>query len=126
MLSLPGSSHRSRVFFETSMPTNDSSCFSFIANTHPCKNSGLLAQATVRVVSEIRCDAPRFPSGLMSPGANELPRRNQNRSVDLWTIRLWRTGALAVDNDETVIHRAPLCPQAPQTIIFNPDYPLAF
>jgi hypothetical protein len=32
--------------------------------------------------------------------------------VDLWTVL--RTGGLAVDNDETVIHRARLCPQAPQ------------
>src|SRR4030095_4356563 len=26
-------------------------------------------------------------------------------------------GALAMDNDETVIHRAPLCPQGPQPLI---------
>jgi hypothetical protein len=37
--------------------------------------------------------------------------------VDLWTIRLRRTGVLAVDNDKAVIHRAPLCPQAPQAAI---------
>jgi hypothetical protein len=28
-----------------------------------------------------------------------------------------RSGQLAVDNDETVIHRAALCPQTPQTSI---------
>ena len=32
-------------------------------------------------------------------------------SIDLWTVL--RTGWLAVDNDEAVIHRAHLCPQAP-------------
>ena len=32
--------------------------------------------------------------------------------MDLWTVL--RTGGLTVDNDEAVIHRARLCPQAPQ------------
>src|ERR1700675_4599056 len=39
---------------------------------------------------------------------HEHPREGP---VDLWTFL--RTGRLAVDNDEAVIHRARLCPQAP-------------
>ena len=38
-----------------------------LVHTHPCKNAGLLAQATVRVVGEKRCDAPSFSGGLGVP-----------------------------------------------------------
>ena len=43
-------------------------------------------------------------------------RIETKRSVDLWTIRLRRTGALAVDNDKTVIHRAPLAHKLHRTL----------
>jgi hypothetical protein len=58
-----------------------------------------------------RHDAPCSPTGLVSQGADELPHRNQkdqNRAVDLWTIRLRRTGALAVENAARFPPRTPL------------------
>ena len=48
----------------------------------------------------------------MSQGEVELPHRNQEkqktRAVDLWTIRLRRTGALAVENAARFPPRTPL------------------
>jgi hypothetical protein len=43
---------------------------------------------------------------------NSSRRKSVVESADLWTVL--RTSGLAVDNDEAVIHRARLCPQAPQ------------
>jgi hypothetical protein len=45
-----------------------------------------------------------------------------NSSQGLWacgqfaSTPRWRNGALAVDNDQAVIHRTPLCPQGPQPV----------
>ena len=85
-------------------------------HTHPCKNAGLLAQATVRVMNEKRHNALRSFTGLVPQEKTSCRAETKNRAVDLRTIRLRRTGALAVDNNEPVIHRAPLCPQAPQPV----------
>ena len=85
-------------------------------HTHPCKNAGLLAQATVRVMNEKRHDALRSCTGLVPQEKTSCHAQTKNRAVDLRTIRLRRTGALAVDNNEPVIHRAPLYPQAPQPV----------
>src|ERR1035437_7798335 len=74
----------------------------------PGNRSGSKKQSARRSMLRDGLDDPR---GLRA--ASPKPKK----AVDLWTIRLRRTGALAVDNDKAVIHRAPLCPQAPQPVI---------
>jgi hypothetical protein len=58
----------------------------------------------------------------VSQGLDELPHRNQknqNQAVDLWTIRLRRTGVLAVENAARFPPRTPLPTSSTAFIIMN-------
>jgi len=101
-----GSILRSNVPLETSIPTNFSTVISLIAPIL-AKMRAYWPQQPFGLSVRNRRGAPCFWTGLEAQGDIELPHRNR-RSVDLWTIRLRRTGTLAVENASRFPPRIPL------------------
>jgi hypothetical protein len=79
------------------------------------QNAGSQAQVTVRAKVKNRPDALGSPTGLFQrncpKGKTNYPtgqQRKSKRSVELWTIRLRRSGRLAVENAARFPPRRPL------------------